>query len=90
MWFLGSAIAIIHAGFLNVAAIRVGSKDWVVNLLCLIANLIFVALFRVALLLLSQPQVFAGLALFLVAVVSCDESQAKDFLNHAADGIHTS
>jgi hypothetical protein len=70
MWFLGSGIAIILAGFLNVAAIRVGVSDRVVRFLCLTANLVFVILFAVALWLLSQPQVFVGLALFAVAGVS--------------------
>ena len=70
MWFLGSGIAIILAGFLNVAAIRVGGSDKVVRFLCLAANLIFVVLFAVALWLLSQPQVFVGVGLFLVAAIS--------------------
>lgn len=49
MWFLGSGIAIIQAGFLNVAAVRVGGRDRVVRILCLTANLIFVGLFAAAL-----------------------------------------
>lgn len=70
MWFLGSGIAIILAGFLNVAAIRVGGLDRVVKLLCLTANLIFAALFAAALWLLTQPQVSVGVALFAVAAIS--------------------
>jgi len=70
VWFLGSGIAIIIAGFLNVSAVRDDGKDRVVKYLCLTANLIFVSLFAVALWLLAQPQVFVGLALFVVAVVS--------------------
>lgn len=70
MWFLGSGIAIVLAGFLNAAAIRVGGSDLVVRFLCLAANLIFVVLFAVALWLLSQPQVVVGVGLFLVAAIS--------------------
>ena len=69
MWFLGSGIALILAGFLNVAAIRVGGSDQVVRFLCLTANVIFVVLFAVALWALSQPQVFVGVGLFLVATI---------------------
>jgi hypothetical protein len=77
MWFLGSGIAIILAGFLNVAAIRVGGRDQVVRYLCLTANLIFVALFAAALWLLSQPQVIVGVILFLVATIAVVASKAK-------------
>ena len=69
MWFLGSGIAIILAGFLNVAAIRVGSKDKVIKYMSLTANLIFAALFALALWFLTQPQVLVGLMLFTVAAV---------------------
>jgi|SRR5215213_4332020 len=70
MWFLGSGIAIILAGFLNVVVIRVGGKDRVVKLLCLTTNLIFFALFALALLLLSQPQVIVGVVIFAIAAIS--------------------
>lgn len=69
MWFLGTGVAIILAGFLNVAAIRVGGQDRVVKLLCLTTNLTFAALFATALWLMSQPQVFVGVALFAVGAV---------------------
>ena len=68
MWFLGSGIAVILAGFLNIAAIRV--SDRVVRLLCLTANLIFTPLFSAALYLLAQPQVFLGAVLFLGAAIT--------------------
>lgn len=67
MWFLGTGIAIILAGFLNVTVIRTSGNDRVVNLLCLTTNLTFAILFTVALLLLSQPQVLVGIVLFAVA-----------------------
>jgi hypothetical protein len=70
MWFLGSGIAIILAGFLNVAEVRVGGKDQIVRSLCLTANLIFIVLFAAALLSLSQPQVIVGVFLFVVATIA--------------------
>ena len=70
MWFLGSGVAIILAGFLNVAALRIGATDRVVKYLCLAANLFFTILFGVALFLLAQPQVIVGLALFLTATIA--------------------
>lgn len=69
VWFLGSGIAIILAGFLNIAAIRVGGKDVVIKYLCLTANLIFAALFGIVLWLMTQPQVLVGLVLFAAAAV---------------------
>jgi hypothetical protein len=69
MWFLGSGIAIILAGFLNIAAIRIGVKDQVIKYLSLSANLVFASLFAFALWLLNQPQVFVGFALFALAAV---------------------
>ena len=77
MWFLGSGIAIILAGFLNVVAIRAGGRDQVVRLLCLTANLIFVVLFAAALWLLSQPQVIVGVVLFLVAIIAVVVSKGR-------------
>jgi hypothetical protein len=67
MWFFGTGIAIILAGFLNVTVIRSSGTDRVVNFLCLTTNLAFAILFTVALLLLSQPQVLVGMVLFAVA-----------------------
>jgi hypothetical protein len=70
MWFLGSGVAIILAGFLNIAVIRVGGKDRVIKYMALTTDLIFSALFSVALLSLTQPQVLVGSLLFAVAAVS--------------------
>lgn len=68
MWFVGTGVAVILAGFLNVAAIR--TADRVVRTLCFMTNASFALLFGVALFQLAQPQVFVGLALFCVAAVS--------------------
>ncbi len=67
LWFVGTGIAIIQAGFLNLVLLRDAGKDKVVRMLCLISNLIFALLFASALFVLPQPQVFFGLALFVAA-----------------------
>ncbi|HSS21225.1 MAG TPA: hypothetical protein VLL54_14220 [Pyrinomonadaceae bacterium] len=65
MWFVGAGMAIILAGFLNVAVIR--AADRVVRALCVLTNASFALLFGVAVFQMAQPQVFVGLALFAVA-----------------------
>ena len=70
LWFVGSGFAIIYAGFLNLALIRISPKDWLVRTLCIIANLASTILFVVALLtVLQEPQVFIGIAIFSVLTV---------------------
>ena len=69
MWFAGTGVAIILAGFLNIVLLREAGKDTVVRTLCLIANLVFAVMFVLALLVLPQPQVFVGAGLFIAATV---------------------
>jgi len=69
MWFVGTGVAIILAGFLNVAVIRDAVNDRVIRTLCVMTNASFALLFGVALFHLAQPQVFVGLALFGAAGV---------------------
>jgi hypothetical protein len=69
MWFLGTGVAIILAGFLNLVVIREAGKDTLIRILCLITNIGFALLFGIALFQLTQPQVFVGLALFDMAGV---------------------
>jgi len=70
LWFSGSGLAIIFAGFLNLAFIKSAPKDLLVRALCVIANLACAILFVVALLtVLNEPQVFIGIALFALATV---------------------
>jgi hypothetical protein len=79
MWFLGSGLAIILAGFLNIAIIRCAHTDKLVWALGLITNLGFAVLFGVGLMLLNQPQVLVGLALFAIATFCTllDRGKAK-------------
>src|SRR5688572_19528780 len=69
-WFLGSGIAIVLAGFLNFAFIRDGGRDTVIRGMALLTNATFLALFALATVLLRQPQVLIGLALFGFATLS--------------------
>jgi hypothetical protein len=70
LWFASAGVALILAGFLNLILLRGAGKDKVVRLLCLLTNIIFAVMFALALFLLSQPQVFVGLALFATAAVT--------------------
>lgn len=69
LWFAGAGVAIILAGFLNIILLRDVAKDRIVWLLCVITNLIFTAMFVLALLVLPQPQVFVGAGLFIAVTV---------------------
>ncbi|HEY0079573.1 MAG TPA: hypothetical protein VGB73_13250 [Pyrinomonadaceae bacterium] len=69
LWFAGTGVAIVLAGFLNIILLRDAGKDRVVRLLCFITNLIFAVMFVLALLVLAQPQVFVGAGLFIAATL---------------------
>ena len=62
MWFAGAGLAIVFAGFLNLALLRDGGR--LTQILCIVADLTVAALFGAALPLLREPQVFLGLLLF--------------------------
>ena len=69
MWFAGSGLALVFAGFLNVAHLRAGGRDPVVRALTVLTDALCAALFVAALSLMRQPQVFTGVALFAFAAV---------------------
>lgn len=77
LWFLGTGVAIILAGFLNLVVIREAGRDMLIRILCLIANVSFALLFGVALFQLAQPQVFVGVALFGMAGVCAAFTREK-------------
>jgi hypothetical protein len=70
LWFAGAGFAIMFAGFLNLIAIKLASRDALVRTLSVIANLICVALFGAALRLMQQPQVLIGVVLFALAALA--------------------
>lgn len=63
-YFFGSGLAIVFAGFLNIAHLRGASRDPLTHILCVAANALCALLFAAALTLMQQPQVFVGVALF--------------------------
>jgi len=71
LWFIGSGLAIIFAGFLNIVLIgnEAAAADTAAWFLCLIANATSALLFALALTLFTEPQVFVGLGLFAFATV---------------------
>ena len=78
MWFLSAGLAIILAGVLNLVVIREAGKDRLIWALCIIIDAIFAAMFSVALFMLTQPQVFVGVALFAIAMICTVFAKNKD------------
>ena len=70
VWFIGTGVAIILAGFLNITLRRDVGRDRLVRWLCIGTNIIFTLGFAGAILMLPQPQVFVGLLLFASATAS--------------------
>ncbi len=68
-WFFGTGIAIVLAGFMNIAMLRDGGKDTVIWAMCLIANVVFLLGFAGATFMLPQPQVFIGALLFAITTI---------------------
>jgi hypothetical protein len=69
LWFVGSGMAIIISGLLNLVAIdRDGSKF--TKLIAVITNAINCTMFCFALPILKEPQVYAGIAIFLITTVA--------------------
>jgi hypothetical protein len=66
VWFAGAGLAIIFAGFLNLALARSVAGNRLLAGLALTANLILALMFGVALSVLKQPQVVFGLLLFFL------------------------
>jgi hypothetical protein len=69
LWFASAGVAIILAGFLNIVLMRDVGKDKVVWSLALLTNVIFAVMFSLTLILMRQPQVFVGIALFVAATI---------------------
>jgi hypothetical protein len=69
MWFAGSGLALVFAGFLNVALLRSGGRDALVRALTILTDALCAVLFVAALSLMRQPQVFVGVALFALATL---------------------
>jgi len=70
LWFFGSGLALVFAGFLNVAHLRAAGRDPLVRALTVLTNVLCALLFVAALSLMRQPQVFVGVALFAFAALA--------------------
>lgn len=69
VWFLGTGVAIVLAGFMNIALYRDGGRDAVIWIMALITNLFFLLGFAGASYMMREPQVFVGALLFAITTI---------------------
>jgi asparagine N-glycosylation enzyme membrane subunit Stt3 len=69
IWFLGTGVAIILAGFINIAMLRDQGRDAVIWTMALVTNVFFLLGFIAASYMMRQPQVFVGAVLFLATTI---------------------
>jgi hypothetical protein len=69
VWFLGTGVAIVLAGFVNIAMLRDGGRDTVIWTMALITNLFFLIGFAAASYMMREPQVFVGAILFAITTI---------------------
>jgi len=69
VWFLGTGVAIVLAGFINIAMLRDGGRDTVVWTMALVTNLFFLLGFAAASYMMREPQVFIGTLLFAITTI---------------------
>lgn len=69
LWFVGAGTAIIFAGLLNLVAIDRGGSKYT-KIIAIITNALNCAMFCYALPILNEPQVYVGIAIFLVTTVA--------------------
>jgi asparagine N-glycosylation enzyme membrane subunit Stt3 len=69
IWFLGTGLAIVLAGFINIAVLRDGGRDTIIWTMALVTNLFFLLGFAAASYMMREPQVFVGTLLFAVTTI---------------------
>jgi TRAP-type C4-dicarboxylate transport system permease small subunit len=69
VWFLGTGVGIVLAGFMNIAMLRDGGRDTIIWAMALVTNLFFVLGFAAASYMMREPQVFIGASLFLATTI---------------------
>lgn len=69
LWFIGSGVAIILAGLLNLVVIYRGGSAFT-HTVALICNALMCGLFCFALLVLNEPQVYFGVIIFLLVSIA--------------------
>jgi hypothetical protein len=69
LWFIGSGMAIIFSGLLNLVAVDKEITRFT-KAVATITNACVCLLFALALVILNQPQVYIGIALFLFTTIA--------------------
>ena len=69
LWFVGAGMSIIFAGLLNLVAIDRGGSKFTKSI-AIFVNALNCAMFCFALPILNEPQVYVGIAVFLVTTVA--------------------
>lgn len=69
LWFVGSGMAIIFAGLLNLVAIDRGGSKFT-KAIAVFTNAFNGALFCFALPVLNEPQVYVGITIFLITTIA--------------------
>lgn len=69
LWFFGAGMSIVYAGFLNLAHLAHPAAN-LLQVLCLIANIVTAVMFALALTVVPEPQVFVGLMLFVICTAA--------------------
>ena len=66
--FIGAGLAIVFAGVINLIALM-SPHSIIIKLASLVCNAIMLALFVICITFLKEPQVFAGILLFLISTL---------------------
>ncbi|MGB7070387.1 MAG: hypothetical protein WBD22_12915 [Pyrinomonadaceae bacterium] len=69
IWFFGTGVAIVLAGFVNIAMLRDGGRDTVIWTTALVTNLFFLIGFALTSYMMREPQVFIGALLFAITTI---------------------
>jgi hypothetical protein len=69
LWFVGSGVAIIMAGMLNLVAIDT-KGSWFTHWVAVVSNALMCALFCFSILILNEPQVYVGIIIFLISMIA--------------------
>ena len=71
LWFAGSGLAMIFAGFLNLALSRGGAgRDKTLRVLCHVTNALLLVFGTLGAVIVNEPQAYFGLALIVVLAVT--------------------
>ena len=77
LWFVGSGMAIIFAGLLNLVAIDRGGSKFT-KAIAVIVNAFNCIMFCFALAILNEPQVYIGITIFFITTVAFIIQLTKD------------